>query len=403
MKILKLEIKHIRGIPDLTIEPNGKSFVIYGPNGSGKSAVIDALDFLLTGKIARLSGEGTEGLTLKQHGPHIDKVADLSNVEVSAEIEMPGITEAVAISRKMSRPNELRYEDKYETQISPILELLNRGQYVFTRREVLKLITAKSSTRAQEIQKVLKLSGLEDMRTNLVTIYNETKGEHKAAEETIRKGKQDVLSITGQPEYDCTEVLKFINEQRSKIGGIEISELETDKLQEGLAGVQVNPNSINHKNLTKRISNLKSEEVEKVYVEITEANRGLRKTIKEIKEDTLASWNAKRYRFTKEGIMLIRDTGECPLCDKEWADGVLQNYLQERVDSESSRQIELTDNFKTISDKANVLKIRIQQVTELVQPLADGASAKASEVFTKGLKLLNEWERFFGQTYISFG
>jgi len=69
MKILKLEIKNVRGIPDLTIEPNGKSFVVYGPNGSGKSAVVDALDFLLTGKIARLIGEGTEGISLKEHGP----------------------------------------------------------------------------------------------------------------------------------------------------------------------------------------------------------------------------------------------------------------------------------------------------------------------------------------------
>ena len=48
MKIQKLEIKHVRGITDLKIEPKGKSFVVYGPNGSGKSAVIDALDFLLT-------------------------------------------------------------------------------------------------------------------------------------------------------------------------------------------------------------------------------------------------------------------------------------------------------------------------------------------------------------------
>jgi DNA repair exonuclease SbcCD ATPase subunit len=80
MKILKLEIKHIRGIPNLKIEPKGKSFVIYGPNGSGKSAVIDALDFLLTGKIVRLSGEGTDSVSLKEHGPHIDKVTDLNNV-----------------------------------------------------------------------------------------------------------------------------------------------------------------------------------------------------------------------------------------------------------------------------------------------------------------------------------
>lgn len=175
MKLLKLDIKNIRGIPDLQIEPKGKSFVIYGPNGSGKSAVIDAIDFLLTGKIARLSGEGTEDVSLKEYGPHIDKTADLSNVEVRAEIEVPGIKGNVSILRRMKKPTELVYDNKYETQLLPILELLNRGQYVFTRREVLKLITSKSSTRAQEIHKVLKLSELEDIRANLVKIYNESK------------------------------------------------------------------------------------------------------------------------------------------------------------------------------------------------------------------------------------
>ncbi len=391
MKILKLEINHVRGIPNLKIEPKGKSFVIYGSNGSGKSAVIDALDFLLTGKISRLSGEGTDGVSLKEHGPHIDKVADLSNVEVSAEIEVPGITEAMSFSRKMSKPNELVYNPKYKTLLAPIIELLNRGQYVFTRREVLKLITAKSSTRAQEIQKVLKLSNLEDIRTNLVKVFGESKREHEAANDALDKDKRDVLVITGQGEYENTEVLKFVNEQRAKLGGAEINELEAEKLQEGITGVQVNPTSVSHKNLTERISNLKSEELAKITTEVTKADDALRATIKKIKEDAQASWNTKRYILTKDGLKLIRETGECPLCDKEWPNGELQQYLQERVDAESARQTELTENSKYITEKANTIKIRIQQITELVQPLTETHNAKASDVFTKRLQDLNVW------------
>lgn len=391
MKIRKFEIKYIRGIPDLEIEPKGKSFVIYGPNGSGKSAVIDALDFLLTGKIARLSGEGTEGVSLKEHGPHIDKVADLTNVEVIAEIEVPGITEAIRISRKMSSPNELVYDSNYEIPLAPIIELLNRGQYVFTRREVLKLITAKSSTRAQEIRKVLKLSNLEDIRTNLVKVYNESKSEHKATKDALDKGKRAVLAITGQLEYENKEVLKFVNEQRAKLNGAKIEELESEKLQEGITGVWANPTSVNHKNLSERIGNLKSDEIAKGTTEVTEADNALRMLIKGIKEDVKASWNDKRYGLTKDGIKLIRDTGECPLCDQEWPAGELQKYLQKRVDAESTRQTELTESSKTITEKANTIKIRIQQITELLQPLAESDIAKASEVFTKGLQDLNNW------------
>jgi recombinational DNA repair ATPase RecF len=392
MKILKLEIKNIRGIPNFQIEPNGKSFVIYGPNGSGKSAVIDALDFLLTGKIARLIGEGTEGVSLKDYGPHIDKASDLSNVEVSAEIKVPGINDNMSILRKMQRPNELVYDAQYETQLSPIIELLNRGQYVFTRREILKLITSKSSTRAQEIQKVLKLFELEDIRANLVKVYNESKREHQGANDTLVKAKLSVLAITGQASYNNTEVLNFVNEQRSKLGGAHIAELVAEKLQDGITGVQVNPTSVNHKNLTARIVNLKSLEVDKVSSAVNKADRILRAVIAAIKEDELASWNAKRYSFTKDGIKLIRKSGECPLCDKEWPDGDLQKYLQERIDAESARQNELTENAKIIIDITNAFKIRIQQLKELVQPLAGTEVAKASEVFIKGLQRLNNWD-----------
>jgi len=391
MKILKLEIKNVRGIPDLTVEPNGKSFVIYGPNGSGKSAVIDAVDFLLTGKIARLSGEGTEGVSLKEHGPHIDKVTDLTNVEVCSEIEVPGITESITISRKMSKPNELYYEKKYEVQLTPILDLLNRGQYVFTRREILKLITAKSSSRAQEIQKVLKLSELEDIRSNLVRIINESRREHNAADVAFNKARQDAIAITGQQKYNELEVLKFVNEQRKKLGGIEINKLETRKLKDSITGVQINPKSINHKSLSDRLKNLKTQEIEKIRDIIITANASLKKTIKEIIEDSEASWNAKRYAFTKEGIKLIRDTGECPLCDKEWPEGKLSEYLQERIDAESIRQTELNKNSRKIIELANSIKIRIQQVCELVDPINDTEQAKASSTYSKCIKHLSDW------------
>jgi energy-coupling factor transporter ATP-binding protein EcfA2 len=391
MKILKLEIKNIRGIPDLTIEPKGKSFVIYGPNGSGKSAVIDSLDFLLTGKIARLSGEGTEGITLKDYGPHIDKVADLSNVEVNAEIEVPGISEAVVISRKMSNPTELKCPDKFKTHLSPIIELLSRGQYVLTRREILKLVTAKSSTRAQQIHQVLKLSDLEDIRANLVTIRNESKTAFETATITLNRNKRNVATNIGKTVYIEAEVLDYVNDQRTKLGGNKIEKLNSSFLQDGITGVPVNPASVNHKTLSELINILKSGSVDLIANEMSEADKKLRSIIDEIKNDAVANWNAKRFVFTKEGLELIRESGECPLCDKSWNKDELVHYLQERIDNESSRQDELSSNSKIISEKAEIIKIRIQQIVDLIKPLAQNESAKTSKVFAAGSEHLNNW------------
>jgi len=65
MRIHKIEIEKFRGVKKLMLEPEGKSMVVFGPNGSGKSAIVDAVDFLLTGKISRLEGEGSSELSTK--------------------------------------------------------------------------------------------------------------------------------------------------------------------------------------------------------------------------------------------------------------------------------------------------------------------------------------------------
>ena len=72
MKLESLTIRKFRGIKDLTIPFEGKSWVIHGRNGSGKSGVIDAIEFGLSGTIGRLTGEGRGGITVKEHGPHVD-------------------------------------------------------------------------------------------------------------------------------------------------------------------------------------------------------------------------------------------------------------------------------------------------------------------------------------------
>ena len=82
ISIESVVIKEFRGIRDLTLNFKGKNFAICGPNGTGKSGVVDALEFVLTGNISRLSGEGKGGISLKKHGPHVDKRNDPDKARV---------------------------------------------------------------------------------------------------------------------------------------------------------------------------------------------------------------------------------------------------------------------------------------------------------------------------------
>ena len=98
MKILELEISNVRGVKQITIPANGGNVVVYGPNGTGKSAIVDSIDFLLTGKISRLSGEGSKGLSVKEHGPHVDYRDKLKEVVVKA----PGVPDTIFESKRLS-------------------------------------------------------------------------------------------------------------------------------------------------------------------------------------------------------------------------------------------------------------------------------------------------------------
>jgi predicted ATP-binding protein involved in virulence len=87
VKLIELEIQNVRGIKDLKLAPGGKNIVVWGANGSGKSAVVDAIDFLLTGRITRLTGPGTGNITLGMHGAHID-CQDPSSAYVRAVVKV---------------------------------------------------------------------------------------------------------------------------------------------------------------------------------------------------------------------------------------------------------------------------------------------------------------------------
>src|SRR5271157_2571429 len=103
--MIKLESAHIeevRGIRKLDIDFHRQTFAISGPNGSGKSGVIDAIEFGLTGQIGRLTGRGTKGLSVSEHGPHVDKTKFPDAAFVELRVFLTDLEKSVTINRKIS-------------------------------------------------------------------------------------------------------------------------------------------------------------------------------------------------------------------------------------------------------------------------------------------------------------
>ncbi len=232
MRLIELEIHNVRGIRDLTLEADGKNLVIWGPNGSGKSAVVDAIDFLLTGRISRLRGKGTGPITLSEHGPHIDHKPEEASVR--AIIEVPGVATPVEIQRCMANPGTLKYDEHVKDHLQPILDLARRGHHVLTRRDILRYITAEAATRAQEILALLNVSELEDIRKALVTTHNKLKRECQFAKGAVDTAKSAVNTTLREEIYREETVLQFVNERRKILSGQPISELRVEDLKKDL-------------------------------------------------------------------------------------------------------------------------------------------------------------------------
>ena len=385
MKLLELEIQNIRGIRELSLKPNGKNFVIWGPNGSGKSTVVDAIDFLLTGRIQRLTGSGTGGITLKKHGPHIDTT--LTEAVVRAVVKLPKISKPIEIKRCMDDPGQLICDESVKAHLETITHLAKRGQHVLTRRELLKYVTSEAGQRAQEIQALLGITDIESIRKSLVRVKSSVQKDVKSTRRSFETAQGYVNATTGQKKYSQEEVINFVNQNRAILGAPPTLKLQVTTLKQGITPPSSSistKQSVNITMLERDINNLNQINLKENQVEIAQADQQLRKSIEFIHKNPELRRAYKLQELTQMGLELIDDSGNCPLCDADWPPGKLAPYLQNRLS-----QARIADNYrKKIVDAA---KIMTNQVNSLIPSLKKVIAAAGNVGLEYESTILGNW------------
>src|SRR5208282_2928504 len=158
--MIKLETAHIeevRGIRKLDIDFRKEKFAISGPNGSGKSGVIDAIEFALTGQISRLTGKGTKGLSVGDHGPHLDKTKFPDAAFVSLRVFLTDLGKSATITRKLSAPKKPTIDPSDPDVLEAFAEIADHPEIALSRRDILRFILVEPTARSEEIQAILKL------------------------------------------------------------------------------------------------------------------------------------------------------------------------------------------------------------------------------------------------------
>jgi recombinational DNA repair ATPase RecF len=382
MRLLELEIHNVRGIPHLLLKPDGKNFVIWGPNGSGKSAVVDAIDFLLTGRISRLMGKGTGGISLSKHGPHVDHKPDEAIVQ--AVVQLRGIEKPVQIKRCMAHPNVLECDKSIEAQIKPIMTLAQRGQYVLTRREILKYITAEAGIRAQEIQDLLNIIEIENIRKALVKVQNDLDKELQTAKRAVGTAQAAVNATLQEKIFQQDNILRVVNQNRAVLGGQPISTLCSAELKSALTPPTVVSTSraVNITLLDRDIQNLINVTSMQNREHIAKNDEELRRLITTIRSSPELVSALPRLELTKLGMGLIDDTGKCPLCDTPWPPGELRQYLEQRL----SAALAATQYQERIFNLSDAIASSVNSTIASVQKVI-----AAAQIMSLDLPLLQPW------------
>ncbi len=385
--MIKLESAHIeevRGIRKLDIGFEKGTFAIFGPNGSGKSGVIDAIEFGLTGKISRLTGRGTKGLSVSEHGPHVDKIQFPDAAFVELRVFLPGIGKSATITRKVSSPKTPKIVPDDNDVRAALAEIADHPEITLSRREILRFILVEPTKRSEEIQTILKLDEIGESRSALNTAQNKLRTAHRTATAHVQSARGALQLHLQIPTLLLEDLLEAVNERRKVLGLPELADLTADtKLDAGLSATD-KVSEFNKKSALGDINALS--EAAKGFPDLAKQEAAaVVAELATLEADPALLAALQKRSFIEKGLELI-DGPECPLCDNPWNDERhLRDHLKAKLaKSEKARKIQqsLITNGTSIAQGA----IR---VTGLLTPVQKVAETQGDAAFAQ---LLSNWK-----------
>ena len=371
--MIKLESAHIeevRGIRKLDINFQRGTFAISGPNGSGKSGVIDAIEFGLTGQISRLAGRGTKGLTVSEHGPHVDKTKFPDAAFVELKVFLPDIGKSATITRKISAPKRPKIVPANADVLAAFAEIADHPEITLSRREILRFILVEPTKRSEEIQTILKLDEIGDTRSAFNTAQNKLQTASQMAAATLKSSRDLLLHHLQISALRAEDLLEAVNKRRKLLSLVEVAELSADSTLDAGLSVAAKVNDFNKQSSLRDVGALA--EAEKGFSDLAKTEAAaIIIDLARLEVDPALLAALQRRSFIEKGLALVEGP-DCPLCDHAWEDEQhLRDHLAAKLaKSEEARKLQeaLLKNGTAIAREA----VGIIGLLSPVQKIADG-------------------------------
>jgi recombinational DNA repair ATPase RecF len=385
IKIEKAHIEEVRGIRKLDIDMKQKSLAISGPNGSGKSGVIDAIEFALTGDIARLAGRGTKGLSVAEHGPHVDKVNFPDAAFVEIDVFIPSLNKSAKITRRVSAPNKPVIAPA-DADIKAIFEeVAEHPEITLARRDILRFILAEPAQRSEEIQAVLKLEDVGQTRAALNTAQNKLQNALKSAVQEQTNSKAALQRHLQIQDFNGAELLLAVNGRREKLGLAKIEKMEADtKLDDGIAE-QAKAQGFN-KEATLRDLKAAAELFGQLPELGKDAVSGILSKIATLEADPALLQALHRHSLVEKGLDLI-DGPDCPLCDHRWPD---EAHLKEHLHAKLAKSQEAGKMQSALLQQGAAIAAEAERISASLRTVLQTANQLQAKDFSE---LVSGWDK----------
>lgn len=329
IQLHSIRIEEFRGIRELQLDLGGANFVVWGPNGSGKSGVVDAIDFALTGSIARLSGAGTTGLSVAKHGPHVHHRDNPAAARVVLGFSDPASGQQGMLTRNVKNPKKLELDPDTPELRTAIEEMANHPELVLSRREIIKFIVAEAGKRAQEVQALLKLDRLDETRKVLRTATSKASSALSLADGELQASEAAMLRHLDLTDLLSDDMASVINQQRIVLGlePIAAFTIDTDLLA-GIDQTSTEP-PFDKAGALRDLAAIRDALERPAALVDAVATLGL--VLGELSTNPGVLTSLKEQSLVQSGLDLV-DEARCPLCDLEWPTvDHLQQHLQEKL------------------------------------------------------------------------